>query len=142
MIALIASALLGLYVFAPFIIFHRLCSLFIRLKKSQRTKTDEIVQGIFVAGLPFVFTIALFWSGNGGSLVPFRLDDSHLQKVSDYHTVFTAAYSDHYFTDQQAESWQALKRVCKRQVDFLTWNYAFLFLETFVFILLVSFYGE
>src|SRR5271169_3462579 len=100
MIALIASALLGLYVFAPYIFFHRFCSLFVRLKKSQRTKTDEIVLGVVVAGLPFVVTIALFWSGSiGGSVVPFRLDDSHLQKVSDYHTVFAAAYSDHYFAD-------------------------------------------
>jgi len=143
MIALMASAFLGLYVFSPYVIFHRFCSLFVRLKKSQRTKTDEIVVGVFVAGLPFVLTTVLFWSGCiGGSSVPFRLDDSHLQKVTDYHTVFTAAYSDHYFTDHQAESWEALKRVCKRQADFLAWNYGFLFLETLVFILLVSFYGN
>ncbi|MGA2645745.1 MAG: hypothetical protein ABSF15_13615 [Candidatus Sulfotelmatobacter sp.] len=143
MIALIASALLGLYVFAPYIIFHRFCSLFVRLKKSQRTKTDEIVQGVVVAGLPFVLTILSFWSGwIGGPLVPFRLDDSHLQVVTDYHTVFTAAYSDHYFTDHQTESWEAFKRVCKRQADFLTWNYGFLLLETLVFIVLVGFYGK
>jgi hypothetical protein len=143
MIALIASALLGLYVFVPYIIFQRFCSLFIRLKKSQRTKTDEIVQGVFAAGLPFLLTVVLFWSGSiGGSFVPFPLDDSHLQKVSDYHTVFTAAYGDHYFTDHQAESWEALNRVFKRQADFLAWNYSLLFLEALVFILLVGFYGE
>jgi uncharacterized membrane protein (DUF485 family) len=143
MIALIASALLGLYVFAPYVIFHTLCSFFVRLKKSQRGKTDEIVQGVAVAGLPFVLTAILYWSGNiGGSFVPFPMVDSHLQKVSDYHTVFTAAYSDHYFTDHQVESWEALKRVYKRQVDFLAWNYGFLFMETFTFIALVSYYGE
>jgi hypothetical protein len=143
MIALIASALLGLYVFAPYIIFQRFCSLFIRLKKSQRTKTDEIVQGIVAAGLPFSLTVVLFWSGCiGGSFVPFPLNDSHLQKVSDYHTVFTAAYSDHYFTDHQAESWEALDRVGKRQADFLAWNYGLLFLESLVFTVLVGFYGE
>jgi hypothetical protein len=143
MIALIASALLGLYVFAPYIIFQRFCSLFIRLKKSQRSKTDEIVQGIFAAGLPFLLTVVLFWSGCiGGAFVPFRLDDSHRQKVSDYHTAFTAAFSDHYFTDHQAETWEALDRVCKRQADFLAWNYGLLFLEALVFVLLVSFYGE
>ncbi len=99
--------------------------------------------GVFVAGLPFVLTIALFWSGSiGGSLVPFRLDDSHLRKVADYHTVFAASYSDHYFFDHQTESWDALERVCERQADFLVWNYGFLFLETSIFVLLVSFYGE
>lgn len=143
MIALIASALLGLYVFAPYIIFQRFCSLFIRLKKSPRTKTDEIVQGIFAAGLPFFLTVVLFSSGCiGGSFVPFPLDDSHVQKVSDYHIVFTATYSDHYFTDHQAESWEAFNRVCKRQADFLAWNYSLLFLEALAFIWLVRFYGE
>jgi hypothetical protein len=143
MIALIASALLGLYVFVPYVIFQRVCSFFVRLKKSQRSKTDEIVQGVIVAGLPFVFTIALFSSGCiGGSFVPFPLNDSHLQKVGDYQTVFAAAYSDHYFTDHQTESWDALKRVSQRQADFLAWNYVFLFLEALAFVVLVSFYGE
>ncbi len=143
MIALIASALLGLYIFVPYVIFHTLCSFFVRLKKSQRTKTQEIVQGVFVAGLPFVITTILFWSGSvGGSLVPFPMVDSHPQKVSDYHTVFTAAYSDHYFTDHQSESWDALKRVYKRQVDFLVWNYSLLGLETLGFIFLVKRYGR
>jgi hypothetical protein len=32
--------------------------------------------------------------------------------------------------------------VCKRQADFLTWNYGFLLLETLVFIVLVGFYGK
>lgn len=143
MIALMASALLGLYIFVPYVIFHTLCSFFVRLKKSQRTKTEEIVQGVFVAGLPFVLTTILFWSGSiGGSFVPFPMVDSHVQKVIDYHAVFTAAYSDHYFTDHQAESWGALKRVCKRQLDFLAWNYSLLGLETLVFILLVRWYGK
>jgi hypothetical protein len=143
MIALIASALLGLYVFAPYIIFQRFCSLFIRLKKSQRSRIDDIVHGIFAAGLPFMLTVVLFWTGCiGGHFVLFPLADSHIQKVSDYQTVFAATYSDHYFTDHQSESWDALDRVCKRQADFLVWNYALLFIEAFVFMLLVSGYGK
>lgn len=143
MIALIASALLGLYVFAPYILFHRFSSLFIRLKKFQRSKTDEIVFGVVVAGLPFVVTLALFGSGFiGGPFVPFALNDSHSQKVSDYQTVFTAADSDHYFAEHQAESWNALQRVCMRQADFLVWNFGFVFVETVVFVGLVRFYGR
>jgi hypothetical protein len=138
-----ASALLGLYVFVPYLAFHRICSLFLRLRKFQRTKTDEIVFGVVVAGLPFLLTLLLFSHGwIGGCLVPFPLVDSHVQKVSDYHTMFTAAYSDHYFTDHQAESWEAFNRVWKRQSDFLAWNYGLLILEAFAFIVLVSFYGE
>jgi hypothetical protein len=144
MIALIASALLGLYVFVPYILFHRLSSLFIRLKKFQRTKTDEIVFGVMVAVLPFVVTLLLFGHGwwIAGRLVPFPLVDSHQQKVTDYRTVFAAADSDNYFKEHQTEAWDAIDRVCERQADFLAWNYLFLFVETGFFILMTSAYGR
>jgi len=143
MIALIASALLGLYIFVPYIVFHRLSSLFIRLKKFQRTKTEEVVAGIIVAGLPFVVTLFLFWIGAiGGCCVPFPLADSDAQKTSDYHIVFDAAYSDHYFTDHEPAVWDALDRVYKRQADFLFWNYIFLLLEAAAFILLTRYYSR
>src|SRR5881227_1725139 len=106
MIALIASALLGLYIFVPYIVFHRVCSLFLRLRKFQRTKTDEIVFGVVVAGLPFLITLALFAGGAIGCAdVPFCQDDSHVLKVIDYQTLFNAAYSDKYFADHEAEAW-------------------------------------
>jgi hypothetical protein len=60
MIALIASALLGLYVFVPYIVFHRAFSLFVRLRKAQRTKADEIVSGVILAGVSFIVTLLLF----------------------------------------------------------------------------------
>jgi len=135
MIALIASALLGLYVFVPYIVFHRLSSLFIRLNKSQRTKTEEVVAGIIVAGLPFVATSFLFWIGAIGGCFPG-------QKTSDNHIVFDAVYSDHYFTDHEPAVWDALNRVYKRQADFLFWNYIFLLLEAAAFILLTRYYSR
>src|SRR5256885_9614348 len=102
MIALIASALLGLYVFVPYIFFHRISSLFIRLKKFQRTKTEEIVAGIIVAGLPFVATLFLFSAGwIGGCCVPYSLPDAPRQNVSDYRIVFDAAYTDRYFRSEE-----------------------------------------
>jgi hypothetical protein len=141
MIALIASALLGLYVFLPYIFFHRVSSLFIRLKKFQRTKTEEIVAGAIVAGLPFAATLLLFSIGwIGGCCVPYALVDSQGQKVSDYRTVFDAAYSDHYFSDHEQATWDALDRVYKRQTDFLSWNYSFLLIETLAFVLLTKYY--
>lgn len=143
MTALIASALLGLYIFVPYIFFHRFSSLFIRLKKFQRTKTDEIVFGVVVAGIPFALTLFLCWNGSiTGSLVPFPLSDSHQQKVTDYRTAFSAAYSDNYFKEHQSEAWEAIDRVCKRQADFLSWNYSFVFLETVLFVLLTRSYGR
>jgi hypothetical protein len=141
MIALIASALLGLYVFIPYIFFHRISSLFIRLKKFQRTKTEEIVAGIIVAGLPFIATLILFWVGSiGGCCVPYSLADSPGQRITDYRTVFDAAYSDQYFTNHEQATWDALDRVYHRQADFLAWNYFFLLLETAGFVVLVRYY--
>jgi hypothetical protein len=143
MIALIASALLGLYVFAPYIFFNRVSSLFIRLKKFQRTKTEEVGAGIIVAGLPFAATLFLFWIGAiGGCCVPFPMADSPAKKISDYRMVFDAAYSDHYFTDHEQATWDALDRVYKRQTDFLSWNYFFLLLETAGFIFLTKYYWK
>jgi hypothetical protein len=77
----------------------------------------------------------------GGCCVPLPLADSHAQKTSDYHVVFAAAYSDHYFTDHEQATWDALGRVYKRQADFLSWNYVFLLFETTAFILLTRYYG-
>ena len=141
MIALMASALLGLYIFAPYVFFHRISSLFIRLKKFQRSKTEEIIVGIVVAGLPFLVTLALFsngWIGQG--LLLFRTPESTEQKISDYHAVFDAAYSESYFTAHEQSTWNALSRVYKRQADFLIWNYLFVLAETVCFILLTSYY--
>jgi hypothetical protein len=141
MLALIASALLGLYVFAPYIFFHRVSSLFIRLKKFQRTKTEEIVAGIIVAGLPFAATLLLFSVGGlGNCCVPFHRTDPPGMKASDYRTIFNSAYSEHYFTDHEQATWDALSRAYKRQANFLAWNYAFLFLETAAFIFLTRYY--
>lgn len=143
MIALVASALLGLYIFVPYIAFHRLCSLFIRLKKFQRTKTDEIVFGVVVAGLPFVLTLILSSHGwINGRCVPFPMADFHEQKVGDYQTVFAAAYSESFFKEHAAEVWGALGRVSERQANFLTWNYLLLLGEVIGFVLLTSSYGR
>jgi hypothetical protein len=143
MVALIASVLLGLYVFVPYIFFHRFCSLFIRLKKPQRTKTDEIAFGVFLAVLPFGVTLLLCWSGwINGSVVPFPLVDSPEQKAGDYQTVFAAAYSENFFKEHQNEAWGAIDRVSQRQADFLTWNYLLLLGEAIGFVALTSSYGR
>jgi hypothetical protein len=141
MIALIASALLGLYVFVPYIFFHRASSLFIRLKKFQRTKTEEVVAGVIVAGLPFAATLLLLSFGwIGGCCVPYAMLDSRSQKIIDYRIVFDAAYSDRYFADHEQATWDALDRVYQRQTDFLAWNYFLLLLETAGFVVLVRYY--
>lgn len=143
MIALLASALLGLYVFAPYVLFHRLSSLFVPLKQFQRSKTEEIVSGIIVAGIPFVFTIVLFWFGwIGGCCVPLPLSDSQQRKVRDYQTVLTSLSSDRYFLDHRDETWDAAERVYKRQLDFISWNFAFVFVEALAFVLLVRYYWK
>lgn|ERR1017187_1847842 len=63
MIALIASALLGLYVLLPVFLFDKAAEPFVRLKRHERSKTEELVVGILIAGIPFCFHVAAFSLG-------------------------------------------------------------------------------
>jgi hypothetical protein len=59
MIALIASALLGLYIFLPVFFFDKAAEPFVRLKRHERSRTEEFVVGILIAGIPFALTFLL-----------------------------------------------------------------------------------
>ncbi len=141
MIALIASALLGLYAFLPGFLFSRLAAPFIELKRSQRSKTEEIIIGIAAAGLPFICALVVTHYTYLGQW-PWPVSGSVADKLADYRTVFTVAYSEGYFSAHQAEAWQAISRASLHQLRFLVWNYAFLGLEIGVVTLATLKYGD
>lgn len=125
MIALIASALLGLYVFLPDFLFRRFLSQYVELKKNQRTRFEDVVAGLAVAFVPlvttFVFTHFVSFCGHW----PFPINEPLSEKLTDYKVVFSAAYSDAYFNAHQVEFWKAAKHTWTHQVRFLIWNYCF-----------------
>jgi ABC-type Fe3+ transport system permease subunit len=80
-------------------------------KRHERAKTEELIVGIFVAGIPFVVTLVLsrfvWYVGHR----PFFLSDSaSALKISDYQTVFNGLYSEHYFENHVAQFWESFWR--------------------------------
>ena len=130
MIALIASALLGLYVFLPVFIFDKAAAPFVRLKQHERSKTEEIVVGIFIAGIPFAVTLFVSRHFHLFGHWPFPMSDAAaLLKISDYKTVFNSLYSEHYFETHIDQFWFSFARAFWHQSRFLIWNYCFLGIE-------------
>ena len=143
MLALIASALLGLYVFLPVALFDKLAAPFVRLKKNQRSRTEEVMAGMLVAAIPFCLTLfcsRFFWHVGHW---PFSLSDAEaVRKINDYKTVFSGLYSDHYFEVNAIQFWASLRRVMFHQSRFLAWNYAFLLAEIAIVSGVTFYYGH
>ena len=59
MLALVVSALLGLYLFLPDSIFDRFAFPDVRLKKYKKTTIEDVFSGVLTAGIPFVAAILL-----------------------------------------------------------------------------------
>lgn len=129
MLAIIASALLGLYVLFPSFLFARLTAQFVELKKNQRSRFEEIVAGLTVAAIPFVITLFASRISWFAGHWPFPIDEAVADKYSDYRIVFSAAYSDNYFNANQKQFWAAAHHVWSHHLRFLIWNYVFLFGE-------------
>jgi hypothetical protein len=143
MIALIASALLGLYVFLPVFIFDKAAEPFVRLKRHERSRTEEIVIGIVIAGLPF---LAAFFASGWIHFIghhPFAMSDAEASlKISDYKIVFNSLYSDHYFDNHIDQFWASSERVLQHQLRFLVWNYCFLIVEIVLVLLPTLHFGR
>jgi hypothetical protein len=130
MIALIASALLGLYLFLPVFIFDKIAAQFVRLKRPERSKTEEIMAGMLVAGIPFGVTWYLSQHCYFFGHWPFSMADSvAMLKIGDYKTVFNGLYSDHYFETHIEQFWASCERAFEHQFRFALWNYVFLGFE-------------
>jgi hypothetical protein len=142
MIALLASALLGLYILIPDLLFRRVTSWFTPLKKFQRTKIEEVVFGIFVAALPICATWILSTSFWFVGHHPFALDEGKEARMADYRTLILAADSDSYFKENADKVWTAVAHIEKRQLRFLTWASLMLFLEIGIWIFLTYNYAR
>lgn len=142
MIALIASAVLGLYVFLPDFIFNRIAAQFVRLKKRDRTRIEDLGSGLVVVLIPFVLTL---WLSHSFWLVghwPMAIDESVQAKFSDYKIFASSLYSDAFFEKHYDAFWSAFPHVWRHQLRFLIWNYIFLILESYAVSFLTSRYGS
>jgi hypothetical protein len=142
MIAIVASALLGLYVFLPDFLFKRLAFNFRVVTKTQRARFEEIVSGIEVSILPFLcafFASKISWFVGHW---PFSFEQSIAGKFADYRTAVTALCSDPFFHEHPDAVWAALDRVRLYQCRFLFWMYCALAIEIACVVLLTFFFGS
>jgi hypothetical protein len=142
MIALLASALLGLYILVPDLLFRRITSWFTPLKKFQRTKTEEFVFGVFVAVIPICLAWGLSLTVGFIGNHPFELHEEKELRESDYQTLILAADNDSYFKENADKVWAAVAHIERRQLRFLTWTYLMLLVEIGVWILLTYNYAR
>src|SRR5205823_6267656 len=127
----------------PVFFFDKLAAPFVRLKSKERTKTEEVVVGIFIAGIPFFLT---WWlsrvSWYIGHYPLFLVDLDASRKITDYQILFNGLYSEHYFDGNISQFWDAFWRVLHHEGRFLTWNYAFLLVEIGVVLTITSNFGK
>lgn len=142
MIAIIASALLGLYILLPEFLFKKLAFNFRVVTKTERARFEEIVSGVEVSLLPFLcafFAPKVFWFVGHW---PFPIEQSVSDKYSDYRTAVTALCSDQYFREHLNAAWMAIDHVRLDQFRFLIWMYCALTVEIVCVVLLTYFFGS
>ena len=133
MLALLASYFVVFFFLVPSRIFH-ISALFLKLKKFQRTRTEEITSAFLFAIVPFC--LAAF-----GSLI---LEARGFPSVSwrHYQEIFEAAYSEELFRNSRPLFWSFLSNVVVAQSLFLSAYYFFCLGEVGVFVGLVKKWGD
>jgi hypothetical protein len=142
MLALAISLVLGLYLFLPDFLFDRLAYRYIRLKKSERTTVEDILAGIFAAGIPFIAAWLLSaWSWYVGHYPAF-IDQPAAEKVADYRMVISGIISEKFLESHIDAFWNALPHVLAHQFNFLICQYFFLLVEIALVVWLTEKYGD
>jgi hypothetical protein len=143
MIAIIASVLLGLYVFLPEFLFKKLAFNFrVVTKEHHKGRFEEIFSGAGVSLLPFLGSLIapqISWTVGHW---PFPVEETVASKILDYRTVVSALCSDQFFHEHLDATWIALDHVRLNQLRFLFWNYCFLAVEIIAVYLLTHFFGS
>jgi hypothetical protein len=142
MIAIVASALLGLYVFLPAFLFNKLAFNFRAVTRTPKGRFEEIISAAAVALLPFLaaalFSKISWWVGHW----PFPVQEDLAAKHSDYKTLISALASDSYFHAHWDATWIAVSCARLNQSRFLFWMYIALGIEILSVYLLTYFYGS
>ena len=141
MIALLASYFVVAYLLVPRAIF-RLSSVFIPLKRFQRTRTEEITFAVLVALLPFVLASALPLGGLAAWVLSWVCESPTRGTWADYKAVFTASYSVEAFTNDQNQFWSSASQAACGQLNFLLRYYIFCLVQAAGFILVVRQYAR
>jgi hypothetical protein len=142
MIAIIASVLLGFYIFLPEFLFKKLAFNFRLVTRTAKGRFEDIFAGAGVSLLPFLLTVIASRACRFLGHWPFPVEQSVAAKYLDYRTVLSALFSDSYFQQHLDAAWLALSHVRSHQMRFLFWMYVALALEIVSVVLLTYFFGS
>ncbi len=117
MIALVASALLVLYLLIPGILFRAVLSLYIPLKHFQRTRTQELTFAASAALIPLLLAARLTWAS----------------ETEQFKIVFTGLYDSGWFTAHSHLFWKATYPALNQFGDLLLVSYLLVILEAIFF---------
>ena len=120
MIALVASILIALYLLIPSSLFRLCFGLYVPLRNFERTRSEEILQGLLSTVLPIIIAVSL--------IIPFRMV-SGLAARADYKLVFSALYSEDIFAKSGGAFWAALGKASTQEVCFLLLYYFLIAIE-------------
>jgi hypothetical protein len=132
MLALGTTLLLLAYVLLPAALFRVVFSSFIHLKKSPRTRAEEVTFAALVALIPFQLAR---WAAFGHSpLLPFQMRAATAADLR----LFLSGLADGALAPA---FWEALSRLALPQQRFLLWFYPAVAAEALLFGLLGRYYG-
>lgn len=136
MLALATTVLLVAYVLVPAAVFRSVFSWFMPLKKSPRTRAEEITFALLVAVVPFQLARALAFGH--GPLSPFDLDARSLAAC---RVLLEAVLTDGLGTPPGA-FWDALGQVAAHQRRLLASFYLLVVVEAVLFGLVGTYHGS
>jgi len=133
MLALLASYFVIFFFIVPSRIF-RISALSLKLKKFQRTRTEEITFAFLFAIVPFsIATVGSLSLGTRGApYVSWR----------HYQEIFEAAYSEELFRSSRPQFWNSLSYILVGQSLFLFAYYLLCLAEVILFVELVKKWGD
>jgi hypothetical protein len=142
MTALFLSFVFLAYVVIPGTLFRRLFNLFVPLRRFQWTRAEELTTSVVTTVPPLIFAYLLvhftYWFGHH----PLDILDSITQKWTDYKDVLSASYSEKFSTENRQAILQAVERIGRRQLHFISWYYLGTAVEAVVAGVFTRYYGN
>jgi hypothetical protein len=149
MIALLTTYLVVAFFLIPGVIFRFIAGLFVRLRLFQLSKTQEFTVGVLAAVLPLCFANISVWCVPYAQQYPCPYEvGSYEQYRSDYKLALSllVAQDPQKLLDPhqgpKTSYEEALSRLWRRHVRFLTWFVAFTALEGVLYGVLAKKYGD
>jgi hypothetical protein len=142
MTALLISYLLLTYVVVPGILYRRIFGWWVPLRRFQWSRTEEITSSVLTTLFPFLVALLIVRHTHWFGEYPLSFSDSVALKWTDYKDVFSASYSEKYFTENRQQLLLAVERVGRRQVHFVIWYYLAVFIEALIIGSFTCYYGN